>query len=33
MAETNGNQNTRFDRIEKVLELMISGHEQFRQEL
>jgi len=32
MAETNGNQNTRLDRIEKALELMINDHEQFRQE-
>jgi hypothetical protein len=27
MAETNGNQNTRLDRIEKALELMINDHE------
>jgi hypothetical protein len=32
MAETNGNQNTRLDRIEKALELMINDHEQFSQE-
>jgi hypothetical protein len=32
MAETNGNENTRLDRIEKVLELIVSDHEQFRQE-
>jgi bisphosphoglycerate-independent phosphoglycerate mutase (AlkP superfamily) len=32
MAETNGNRDTRMDRIEKALELLISGHEQFRQD-
>lgn len=32
MAEPNGNRDTRMDRIEKALELMISDHEQFRQE-
>jgi flagellar biosynthesis chaperone FliJ len=32
MAETNGNHNPRLDRIEKALELMVSDHEQFRQE-
>ncbi len=30
MAESNGNQNTRLDRIERALELLIADHEQFR---
>jgi hypothetical protein len=30
MAETNGNRDSRMDRIEKALELLIADHEQFR---
>ncbi len=30
MAETNGNRDTRMDRIERALELLIADHEQFR---
>lgn len=33
MAEENGNRETRLDRIERALELMISDHEQFRVDL
>ena len=32
MAETNGNQNTRLDRIEKILEMFVADHELFRDE-
>jgi len=30
MAETHGNRDTRMDRIEKALEMLIADHEQFR---
>jgi hypothetical protein len=30
MAEGNGNHDTRMDRIERALELLIADHEQFR---
>jgi hypothetical protein len=30
MAETNGNRDSRMDRIERALELLIADHEQFR---
>jgi len=30
MAETNGNRDTRMDRIEKALEMLIADHGQFR---
>lgn len=30
MAEQNGDQNTRLDRIERALEMLIADHEQFR---
>ena len=30
MAETNGERDTRLDRIERALELLIADHEQFR---
>ena len=30
MAEGNGNRDTRLDRIEKALELLLDDHEQFR---
>jgi hypothetical protein len=32
MAETNGHQNTRLDRIEKVLEMFIADHERIRED-
>jgi hypothetical protein len=32
MAEPNGNRDTRMDRIERALELLIADHEQFRQD-
>lgn len=32
MAEASGNRNTRMDRIEKSLDLLINDHENFRQE-
>jgi hypothetical protein len=30
MAKTKGNRDIRMDRIERALELLIAGHEQFR---
>ncbi len=30
MPETNGNRDTRLDRIERALEMLIADHEQFR---
>ena len=30
MAETNGDRDTRMDRIERTLEMLIADHEQFR---
>ena len=33
MAEGNGNRDTRLDRIERALELMIDDHERFRHDL
>jgi predicted nucleic acid-binding Zn-ribbon protein len=30
MAESKGNRETRLDRIERALELLVAGHEQFR---
>ncbi len=33
MPEQNGNRDTRLDRIERALELMIDDHERFRHDL